>query len=149
MKKFRFKFKAVEKVRRIATERQMKELALAIKAQEAIEYQIRELEFQLSQEIDRLSQVATSGEPDQMQELSVNYRKHLRGQIQKKRDELLTARQRVLLERRKLVEKSKDQKAIEKLKEKERDRYHDEVRKAEVKEMDEVAGSIWVHLSSD
>lgn len=146
MKKFKFRFEAVERVRKIETEKQMKELALAIQKQEEIEAQIRDLELKIDNELLRIRDLALRGVEDEVRDLSVHFRNHLKSQIRQKREELLRAKHEVLRERKKLIERSKNQKIIEKLKEREKEKHHDELRKIENKEMDEVASNLWSYL---
>lgn len=142
MKKFRFRFEAVEKVRELEREMQIKQVALANQEVERIESEIQGLEERLQQEVNRLN----SGDNgflanESMRALSSNFRREMRRQIQVKKQELLEARTEVIRERRKLVERQKKKKAMEVLREKEQERYYEEQSKIEAMELDEISGN--------
>jgi flagellar export protein FliJ len=145
LRKFKFKFDAVERVRKIETELQMKELAIALKRQERIDAEIENLSILLADEIQRARTSIDYRNSDQLSMLSVRYRDNLNQQIQEKKKELLEAKREVVAERRHLIEKSKAEQVIEKLKEKEKEKHDDEIRKEESKINDETASNFWIY----
>lgn len=146
MKKFKFKFSAVEKVRKIEQERQIKAVALAQKKVSEIEAQIEKKKALIQGEINRIQGVGGKDAlNEKLRELSIQYREELRQQIIRKKKELLEAKQIEIRERRELVERQKKKKAMEVLREKEQEKYYDESRKSELQEMDEVSSSTWAY----
>lgn len=145
MKKFKFRFDAVERVRKIETELQMKELALAMKRQERLEAEIQNLNLLLQEEIERARSYSEYRNSEQLSILSIHYRDNLNLQIQEKKKELHEAKREVIAERRRLIEKSKAEQAIEKLKEKEKENHYDEFQKEEGKSNDEIASNFWIY----
>lgn len=146
MKKFKFKFDAVEKVRKIEQERQIKAVAIAQKKVSEIEAQIEKKKNLIQSEIDRIQSLGgRDALNEKLRELSIQYREELRQQIVRKNKELLEAKQIEIRERRELVERQKKKKAMEVLREKEQEKYYDESRKSELQEMDEVSSNTWAY----
>ena len=145
MKKFQFRFKAVERVREIELDRQIREMALAQKKVQEIEQEIRGLHERVRQEIERVRKRLGDFnhlEKD-MQMISAEFRNTIRAQIDGKRQELMLALQAVERERRKVVERKKKLQAMEKLHEKEKENYVQEARQTETRELDEVSSNLW------
>lgn len=145
MKKFQARFLSVEKVRKIELERQIKEMALAQVRAQAIEQEIRSMHERIRLEIERVRKGITglSHLEKDMQLISAEYRKTTRAQIDSKRKELMLALQAIERERRKVVEKQKRKKIITKLNEREREEYEENVRREEMRQLDEVGSNNW------
>lgn len=145
MKKFEFRFKAVERVREIELDRQIREMALAQKKVQEIEQEIRTLNDRIRVEIDRLRKRLGDFnhlEKD-VQMISAEFREAMRSQIDGKRKELMLALQAVERERRKVVERKKKLQAMEKLHERERENYVQQSRQTETRELDEISSNLW------
>jgi len=145
LKKFRARFLNVEKVRKIELDRQIKEMALAQRRAQAIELEIRGMHEKIRLEIERVRKGITgfSHLEKDMQLISADYRKTTRAQIDSKRQELMLALQAIERERRKVVEKQKRKKIITKLNEHERDDYEENIRREEMRQLDEVGSNSW------
>lgn len=151
MKKFKFRFEAVEKVRKSELDRQVRAMAEAQRKVAQIEGEIRDLQQSIRLEIDRARlQIQSSSELDsEVQTLSSDFRRAVRSQIDLKRKELVEALHQLERERRKLVEKSKNKKAMERLRENEKEKHYGELRKEEVRQLDEVGANLFVYHSND
>ncbi len=152
MKKFNFRFKAVEKVRQIELDQQIKALALAQQKAQAIEAEIRKMHEMIRLEIERVRKSLISNWSDlekDMQQVSADFRKNMRAQIDKKRQELMLALQAIERERRKLVQKKKNKQVMEKLHEKEKEDYYAEVRKEETRQLDEAGAALYTITPRD
>ncbi|PIR22439.1 MAG: hypothetical protein COV44_07685 [Deltaproteobacteria bacterium CG11_big_fil_rev_8_21_14_0_20_45_16] len=148
MKKFKFRFQAVEKLRRLEMEFQVKEVALAERKVLEIESQIEDRERKLREEILRLKQIDLSEIRNEvLKALSSNYREELRRQVKKLKFDALNAKAEVIRERRKLVEKQKKLRAMEVLEEKDKERYYAELNRLETQELDEISSNFWIHNS--
>ena len=146
MKKFKFRFQAVEKLRRLEMEFQVKEVALAERKLLEIESQIEDRERKLREEVLRLKQIGLSEiRNEALKALSSNYREELRRQVKKLKLDALHAKAEVIRERRKLVEKQKKLRAMEVLEEKDKERYYAELNKLETQELDEISSNFWIH----
>lgn len=146
MKKFKFRFEAVEKVRKIEMEKQVKAVSLAERGVLRIESQIADLEAKLQNELKRLeSLVEESRLEEEMRELSIHFRENVKRVIRQKKHELLEAKQKLIRERRELIERQKKKKALEILRNKEEETYYDELSKMEAKALDESVAQYWVH----
>jgi flagellar export protein FliJ len=148
MKKFKFKLETVQKIRKVEMEQQAKVLALihqeiALRHSELAENRRRQIE-----EVKRVKESSQKGQFDeQLMALSIQYRDELRRQEARKIKEIQELSRKASQEHAKLVEKEKRKKALDKLEEKHRENYEEENRKAECKEMDELASTRW--FSSD
>ena len=146
MKKFKFRFQAVEKLRRLEMEFQVKEVALAERKLLEIESQIEDRERKLREEVLRLKQIDLREiRSEALKALSSNYREELRRQVKKLKLDALHAKAEVIRERRKLVEKQKKLRAMEVLEEKDKERYYAELNKLETQELDEISSNFWIH----
>jgi flagellar export protein FliJ len=145
LKKFDFRFKAVERVREIELDRQIREMALAQKRVQEIEQEIRSLNERIRLEIDRLrTKMGDFNHLEKdMQMISAEFRETIRSQIDAKRKELMLALQAVERERRKVVERKKKLQAMEKLHERERENYVQQSRQTETRELDEISSNLW------
>jgi|GEM_PF-4706847 len=146
MKRFKFRFKAVEELRALELERQVKEVALAQRELMRIEAEIENLEARVVNEIKRIQNAPMDDHlNEEVRELSVNFRKEMRRQIALKRQEALEAKRVLILERRKLIERQKKKKAMEILREKDREHYYEEQNRIETREMDEISSNLWIY----
>jgi len=145
LKKFQARFLSVEKVRKIELDRQIKEMALAQRRAQAIEQEIRSMHERIRLEIERVRKGITglSHLEKDMQLISADYRRTTRAQIDEKRKELMLALQAIERERRKVVEKQKRKKIITKLNEHEREEYEENIRREEMRQLDEVGSNNW------
>lgn len=140
MKKFKFRFQAVERVRKIEMELQAKDLALANQRVNELQQEKEGLEFKLRSERDRLRERTLSEAwGERLVETSRAYQKDLESRIRAKMDEIVEAKQQVVKERKELIERQKKKTAIDKLKEREQERYYEEQRRQETKMLDEVS----------
>lgn len=145
MKKFKARFLNLEKVRKIELDRQIKEMALAQRKAQEIELEIRKLHERIRLEIERVRSglVGFSHLEKDMQLVSADFRKNTRTLIDAKRKDLILALQAIERERRKVVEKQKRKKIITKLNEHERDDYEENIRREEMRQLDEVGSNSW------
>ena len=146
MKKFDFRFKAVEQVRQVELDHQIRVMGLAQQKAAAIENGSRKMQEQIRLEIDRVRKGLSQFSHIQkdMQLVSSDFRKNMRAQINQKRHELMLALQAIERERRKLVQKKKSTQVMEKIHEIEREDYYAEVRKEETRQMDEAGAALWI-----
>lgn len=149
MKKFKFRFEAVEKVRRIEMEQQIKEVSLAERKVDRIQSEISQLDQKIAQERNRVK--AADGMPvlsEILHELSINYVENLRRLIKEKKEALLFAQQELIRQRRQLVEKQKKKKAMEVLREKDEARYYEDMERQLQEQMDDISTKFWLRQHS-
>lgn len=151
MKGFQFRFAAVEKVRKVETERQRKKLAEAAQRLEHLEREEKHLLQLITREKSRMHEmIQKTGFVDHhFHELSLEYRDQMRLKAREKAHEVLEAKQEVIRQQRVLVEKAKKKMAMEVLREKEEERFYEEQAQAEIKEMDEISSSFWLYRDRD
>jgi flagellar export protein FliJ len=145
VKKFEFRFRAVERVREIELDRQIREMAVAQKKVQEIEAQIKSMQERVRHELDRVRKRVSAMDhlEKDMQLISADFREGIRKCIDEKRQELMLALQAVERERRKVVERKKKLQAMEKLHEREKEIYVEESKRAEMRELDEVGSTLW------
>lgn len=140
MNKFKFRFQSVTKVRKIELEQQAKVLALLMKEIADAKTAIDDLKRKDKDEIIRVQALTKKGEfVEQIVQISLSYREGLRLQVLQKRREIDQLNSKAEVERRKLQEAEKKKKILDKYEEKEREKYEQEARSVDRKEMDEIA----------
>lgn len=144
MQKFQFRFKAVSKVRRIEMERQAKALAAAQADVVRAKTEVAHLKQLIDEEVHRVQDLVHRGVfESQLLDLSQTYKKGLKFRIDEKIAQQKEFEKKVEQERLKLVEKEKRKKVFDKLEERERETYEEDLRKFECREMDEIVSSRW------
>lgn len=144
MNKFVFKFKSLKKVRHIERERQARQVGLAAAEVQRIRSEIAALHHDFDIEMQRVKAQAAAGEiSDVEMRLSSQFRNQLKRLIAQKRKEEEGALQKLEEERKILIEKEKNKKIMEKLEERDREKYHEDMRRYENAEMDEIASGRW------
>ena len=142
MKKFHFKLQSVDRVRKIALDQQRKVFFEAQNKVRLLEDERLELIRRLEQEVQR--QRAASRLED-LPELSRNFKKVVRAEILKKDKEILSAKHEVFKQRNLMNERLKDKRVMEKLREKEKEKYDEELNKLLSQSMDEAGIRLWIH----
>lgn len=142
MKKFHFKLQSVDRVRKIALDQQRKVFSEAQQKVRMLEDERLELIRRLEQEVQR--QRAASRLED-LPELSRNFKKVVRSEILKKDQEILSAKHEVFKQRNLMNERLKDKRVMEKLQEKEKEKYDEELNKLLSQSMDEAGIRLWIH----
>lgn len=147
MKAFKFRFQTVARIRKFELEEQAKALALALKAAEDKKKEIETNRQDFEREVQRVQELARRGHFDkQVIQLSLHYRERLRIEAYRMRRELEQLNLKVEKEQNLLIEKEKRKKTLDKLEERDKEKYDTRIKELETKEMDETA-SIRSHLS--
>jgi len=140
VQKFHFRFATVQKVRRIERDQQSRVLGSAMQELQVIRNQIEQLGQQNEMELLRVKLETQKGNFFAANsQLSAKFREEIRNQIRRKKKEEEAAMYKVEQERLKLVEKEKRKKVLDKLEERDREKYQEDLRKFQNQEMDELS----------
>jgi flagellar FliJ protein len=143
-KKFKFRLETLLKVRKIELERQAKVLALIHQRIAQAHMDVNDFRRMQVEEVKRMKELSLKALfSHQLAELSVQYREELKRKEARKIQEIRELMMQAEVEHGKLVENEKKKKILDKLEERDRENYEEELKKSERKEMDETAGSRW------
>lgn len=144
MKKFKFRFEALAKVRKIELQEQAK--IVAVIANQMIESQskVEEIRNLVRLELDRVhAAVEKEAFDEQLLRESRSYQLNLEIQIQSLNKKIQELSQRHLKERSLLIERQRKKATFDKLEEKDYEKFLDGYKKIEEQEIDEAGSNSW------
>jgi flagellar FliJ protein len=139
---FKFRLEPLIKIRKNTLQERQAELAQAYDARNILEEYLQEIDRQLTEGTATARSLMQEGQTVNVEHLLGLRRQEmfLRANQDDLNQKIQIIDEEIEVRRAKVVEANKELKIVEKLKEKRYDKYLEEEKKAETKEMDEIAG---------
>jgi len=139
---FKFRLEPLIKIRKNTLQERQAELAQAYDARNILEEYLQEIDRQLTEGAATARSLMQEGQTVNVEHLLGLRRQEmfLRANQDDLNQKIQIIDEEIEVRRAKVVEANKELKIVEKLKEKRYDKYLEEEKKAETKEMDEIAG---------